>query len=399
MAMQRLLTQAVPPAPPVTVAFGPTPAVAPAEPAAPSRTTLDTAVPIIKPYSVAAVGGNGILGAVLGLIRSSPAALPTATGTLATTHSWVARVPAAFGAVGQAIARIGIKSGSAVVPAPLTGNGLSTGAIDAQLPAAAGGSEGSATAELSIISTADASFGGEGRSSMLSPVTTAGTGGGDLVVKTAVIGKVVMLVAYTAAASVAAATAPGALATVEGLGALAATALTSASANQTNIGTLAAQYTSRSMPPTQYVATGMLSVDAKTTFTSSSMKKNNTWYEMNTSWKTITDWLPEVGSYPGSTVSDHGLVVRSAKTGANLEARIQLTGAGAFTSSTITLRLLVDNVSVAEVPKDVGGEESVTVKLTNTRNVAAGTIVTVQAKAQSTLNPAHVDIASFVRVT
>ncbi|MFI7001350.1 hypothetical protein [Nocardia sp. NPDC050175] len=400
MATQQLLTQAVPPAPPVTVASAPAPAVAPAMPPGPPSTTLDTAVPIIKPYSVAASGGNGILGAVLGVIRTSPAALPTGSGTLATTHNWVARVPAALGAVGQAIARIAIKSGTAVVPAPLTGSGLSTGTIDAQLPAAAAGSEGSVTAALSVITTADAIFGGEGSGSALTPVTTEGAGRGGLAVATAVIGKVVLLAAYTAAAGVAAAAAPGTFAPVEGLGALAATALTSAAVNQTNTGSLAIEYTPRSMPSTQYAAAGTLSVDVRSTFTPSSMKKNDTWYEMDTSWKTVSGWLPDLDGYPGSTVSNNnGLVVRSAKTGANLEAGIQLTGAGAFTSSTITLRLLVNNVSVVEISKSVGGEESVTVKLTNTRNVAAGNVITVQAKAQSTLNPAHVDLASFVRVT
>ncbi|WP_405160076.1 hypothetical protein OG203_27000 [Nocardia sp. NBC_01499] len=400
MATHATQGHVAPPTASIAVAPAPAPSVSRTDSPSGPRTVLDTAVPVIRPYLIAAFHGAAAVAATFDAVRSFPAAQAAGVGVLSSADWWQLSLPAGAGGVGTAGARIGIKSGKVLLPAALSGTGTSTATADVGT-GVSGGSEGTAAVTMSIISSAVALFDSEGRYSALSPLTSDGTGRGELTAAAGLVGAVVMPVAHASSGTLLAAAPVGANVPTSGEGTLAQSMVVASLADHTGSGELAAINTAKATAAAGSTGSGTLSVNAKTPFSPTSMTKNGLWDSLDTTFRTITGWIPAATGYPGSRVSNDALVAQWPKTAAALSASIVFTGGGQFTSSTVTLQLMVNGVSVATSgPKNVGGEGTATLSVSKTRDIAVGDLITVQARADSTLYPPTVNTnsASYVRI-
>lgn len=402
MATHTTQGHVAPPTASTAVAPAPGPSVCRTGSPSASRTVLDTEVPVIRPYLIAAFHAAATVAAVSDAVRSFPAVAAGAAGVLSSAHRWQLSLPAGLGGLGSAAARLIVKSGKVQIPpAALSGTGASTATADPGTRAS-GGTEGNAAVELSVVAEALALFAAEGRYSTTSPMTSDGTGQGVLTVVAGLVGAVVMPVAHAGSGSLLVAAPPGTNVLTSGTGTLTQSMVAGSAADHAGNGSLAVLNTIKATAAAGFNGSGVLSVDARTSFVPVSMTKNGTWDSIDTTFRTITGWIPAATGYPGSTVSNNALVVPRAKTGATVAASIIVDGGGSFTSATVTIQLMVNGVSVAaSAATEVNGEDAVTISVSKVRNVAAGDLVTVQAKATGGLYPPTVNTnaASYVRVT
>ncbi|MGW4371032.1 hypothetical protein ACWEKT_35860 [Nocardia takedensis] len=398
MATQHAPVRAVPPAPPVTHGLAPGPAVSTADRPARGVTLLDTDVPVIEPYTVAALTGGGNVSATVDSVRATAHPATTGAGVLGTVTRAAANAPVAATASGKAAAKIVVRNAPVVVTAALTGAGLGTDTVDPHVPAAAS-TTAATTVDLGVVATAEAVFTSEGRFSALKPLDVAAVADGALTAATAAVGPVVRAADFAAGGAVGAAS--GQNAAVTGAGIL--SAAQGAPASPSGAGTLTAEQSAYGTAVGAATGSGQLSVNAVASFQPSSMTKSTAWSGMTNAYQVVPGWTADTTNYPGSSSSAEGLVVQSPKASATLAASIVFS-AQSFFNATVTLQLSVNNVVVATgAVCTVNMNSSATATVTTTRSVAAGEVVRVLAaggNASSSINAvALINAASYVRIT
>ncbi|MFI9506964.1 hypothetical protein [Nocardia sp. NPDC052566] len=399
MATQLETVIAFRPTTPITVAVAPKTSIAQTHSPVIPTTFVGGIVPVIRPYLIARFGGFAAIAVLLDAVQTM---LDVGTGGIgALSASCSSRQPTRPGAagIGAPGAGVSVKSGRVLVAAALSGAGAAAGVLRAIGSAATAGAEGAAGTAISVVTTAEALFGSEGRYSGLAPLTADGVTHGALSIETGAIGAVSVRAVQEGAGQLSAASLSGADTVASGSGALSVTV--ALPAKLSGAGTLTHTHTARASTPAALAGAGSLSLDVRTDFLPSSMTKNGTWSAMNATFKPITGWLADTQGYPGSTLSGDGLVVQKPKTNALLDASIVLTGRNR--DVTVTLQLLVNNnVVVTNLGQPVGGTGTTTVSVSTTQSVAQGDVITLQAKSSQNVtafNPtATTNPASYVRV-
>ncbi|MFD3596223.1 hypothetical protein ACFWU5_26180 [Nocardia sp. NPDC058640] len=355
-------------------------------------------VPIIKPYTVAGNTGHGAVTARLDKVRAQISAQPTANGQATAATSPRAGAFTAAGALGRLVAKVVVKSGKVLLDAGLTAIGDSTAALNTHLPRAFV-SEGTASADLVAISSAEALFGGEGRFSGLKPMDLSFAGNGSLTADASAVGPVVAFGGGAGEGTLSVRTGqPVAL----GGGGLLAVAQ-GAPANIAGSGGLVAVSSAKAGVDMAQVGIGQLSTVTVASFAPSGMIKSPAWAQLTDAWSNVTGWTANTGTYPGSTVNTDGIVAQQSKAAATLAASIVFTAAAAVNVN-VTLRLTVNGVVVATgTATQVPASASATVNVSVVRAVAANDVVRVQAMSSQFLamyNPtAQANPASYVRIT
>ncbi len=398
MATRQSTVRATLPAPSTAVVTPPDASVTTSTAPTAPVVVLRADVPIIKPYIVAGYLGNGAVAARLDTVRAQVSARPTATGQVAAATTPRAGVAGMAGALGRLVAKVVVKSGRVLLDAGLAAVGDSTATVTTHLPRAFV-AEGIASAEMVVISRAEALFGGDGRFSGLKPLDLTSTGGGELTVAAAAAGPVVVAGGGSGAGSLFART--GQPVALHGGGVL--TVTQGEPVSITGSGGLVAGSSAKAGVDMAHAGTGQLSMVAVQSFAPSGMVKSSAWAGMTTAWTNIPGWAADTATYPGSVVQSDGVVAQTAKAAATLSSSIVLTAPGAV-SANVTLRLTVNNVVVATgTATTVPSSGSATANVSVVRAIAVGDVVRVQSSGSqfsASFNPtAQANPASYVRIT
>lgn len=136
-------------------------------------------------------------------------------------------------------------------------------------------------------------------------------------------------------------------------------------------------------------------------FLSSGMTKNGT-FNLATSYSTVTAWTADTGTYPGSTVSSDGLVVQGGKSGASVNASLQVSNSNAIPVNA-TLRLILNGNTGSPLNTgsavSVGAFGSATVTVSATATLSNADVITVQALAANTGLTTTTHANSFTHIT
>ncbi|MFC9475431.1 hypothetical protein ACFTS5_24865 [Nocardia sp. NPDC056952] len=398
MATQQSTVRATLPAPSTAVVTPPDASVTTSTSPTVPVVVLRADVPIIEPYIVAGYLGNGAVAARVDAVLAQVSARTAASGQAAAATSPRAGASSTTSALGRLVAKVAVKSGKVLLDASLAAVGDSTAQLNTHLPRAFV-AEGIASAELVVISSAEALFGGDGRFSGLKPLDLTFTGESGLAVAAAAAGPVVVAAGGSGAGSLSART--GQSVTLSGGGMLAV--VQGAPVGTTGSGGLVAGSSAKAGVDMVHTGAGQLSLVAVPSFAPSGMTKSTAWAGMTTAWTNVIGWAADTTSYPGSVVQSDGVVAQSTKAAATLSASIVLTAPGAM-SANVTLQLTVNNVVVATgTATTVPSSGSATVNVSAVRAIAAGDVVRVQASGSQfapQFNPAaHANPASYVRIT
>ncbi|MFC9662931.1 hypothetical protein ACFVJ5_22065 [Nocardia sp. NPDC127606] len=398
MATQQSTVRATLPAPSTAAVTPPGTSVTTARSPAVPMVVLRDDVPIIEPYIVAGYIGSGAVVARLDTVRAQVSAQPTASGQATAATSPRAGASSTTGGLGRLVAKVVVKSGKVLLDAGLTAVGDSTAMLNTHLPRAFV-AEGVASAEVVVISSAEALFGGDGRFSGLKPFDLAFAGDGSLAVAAAAAGPVVVAGGQLGEGSLSARTGQpvalgggGVLAVVQG-----------APVGAAGSGGLVAGSSAKAGVDMAHAGIGQLSMVAVPSFSPAGMTKSSAWTQMTDKQTNVTGWAADTATYPGSAVQSDGIVAQSAKAAATLSASIVFTAAAAV-SVNVTLQLTVNNAVVATgTATAVPSSGSGTVSVSTVRAIAAGDVVRVQAMGNQFLaqfNPtAQANPASYVRIT
>lgn len=140
---------------------------------------------------------------------------------------------------------------------------------------------------------------------------------------------------------------------------------------------------------------------AGSTFLPSGMNKNGS-FTLATSYSTVTAWTADTTNYPGSTVSSDGLVVQGGKSGASVNASLQVSNSNPAAVNA-TLRLILNGNTGS--PLATGSAVSVpafgsaTVTVSTTATLSNADVVTVQALAAAGGLSTTTNANSFVHIT